>query len=513
MKVATLAARTSTGAPLAWLTVSAAFAYCYWDVFRLLTWQWQTNDVYSYAFLIPPVSAYILWTKRAAIVRATGIPSCRAGLPVLGFGLSLLVLGRAGGFSTLQELSLLVTLAGLVLLIGGERLLGVVWVPLAYLAFTIPVWDAFTERFHWPFQLLSARIAEAILFLAQVPTYRIDAILHLPTVTLEVARACSGVNYLISIVAVAVPYAYFSIARPLRRIAVVGIAVLVAITSNGLRVAFIGGLQYYGLSNSADLHGPNHVLQGMFVAVVGYLALFAAAWFLRERQAAAPIPAGQPPPAGMEGPRRGPWPAPAIIALVALGCVGVFRPFSDVRPVPLNRGDMLPASVGGWSAASGDAGSTPVRAPGADAEWSRRYRNDAFGSIEVYLGYFSSQRTGRKLVGEGGVVLPKPASRSPLALPSGREASVAESETDLDGGRRRLVLAWYDVNGRVTAHPFIAKLLLVRNAVAHRRSNGAVVVLTFETSREPKHARAELRRFGGQILPMMQRTLWTERSR
>jgi EpsI family protein len=487
----------------------AVFLACYFDVLRLLAWQWRSNDVYSYGFLIPVISAYLVWTKRHAVRAALGRPSYRTGVPTLVLGLAMLVAGRAGSLSLLEEFSMVVTLAGIVLLGGGVRVARALWLPLVYLLSALPMWDVFTDPLHAPFQLLAARIGEVLLHVARVPVFRTGILLQLPTVTLEVARACSGVNYLISIVAVAVPYAYLSMSGSVRRITVVALAVLVAILSNGVRVAFIGALQYYGFSAHADLHGPNHVLQGMFVAVVGYIALFAGAWMLEDRSGLKPAGAGGALQGEQNPRRRQPW-QPLIVVAGILAVGALLRPVSEPAPVALAGINALPDAIGRWVSATGQAERSAMRAGRPDVELSREYYSDG-GLIEVYIGYFASQRDGRKLVGYGGADLPESATRVSIAGPALERVYVAEAEVERPGGGSRYVVAWYDLNGRVVTNEYVVKLLTVWNAVFHRRSNGAVVVLTLDASpsADTQHARTVLRGFAADVVPVTRRCLAT----
>ena len=57
----------------------------------------------------------------------------------------------------------------------------------------------------------------------------------------------------------------------------------------------IGALVYYDLG--APLHGPAHVLHGLFVSAIGHVALFVGLWLLgsREQRAAAGAPAAAVP--------------------------------------------------------------------------------------------------------------------------------------------------------------------------------------------------------------------------
>ena len=117
-----------------------------------------------------------------------------------------------------------------------------------------------------------------------IPVFRQGTVVSLPNVTFEVARACSGVNYLIAVLALGLPLAYLYVDGVVRRVTLITVAILIAALSNGLRVGLIGILSY--LEVGSPLHGPFHILQGLFVAGIGYAALFLGLRFIgrKERQ-------------------------------------------------------------------------------------------------------------------------------------------------------------------------------------------------------------------------------------
>ncbi len=490
----------------AFLATIVAFGFAYAGPARLLVLRWYNDDFYSYAFLIPLISAYMLWSQRERVAASIGRPDYLLGVPTLLVSLAALLVGRAGSFAVLQQLSIIPALAGIVLLYAGRRALRAVSLPLLYLLFAVPIWDVFTDPLHEPFQQLTARIGQWAMTAMGVPSYLNDKVLQLPNVTLEVARACSGINYLISVVAIAIPYSYLSLSRTTRRAAVICFAVIVAILSNGLRVAFIGALQYYGISEPADLHGPYHVLQGMFVAVVGYAALFAGAWFLRERGEAThrpPLPA--PAPISMEFVSL----APVALAVGMLFFAALLVSYSDPRPVPLADSNFWPEVIGEWRVGSGLIERTDLRADRPDSEFSRRYHSPGGETLDVYIAYFAVQKEGRKVMGFGGVTLPDSASRVAVPANDGSRPKVAFVEQSVASGGKRYVLAWYDLDGTTAANVYSAKLVTLWNSVVHRRSNGAAITLTLEgqQANDPDRARAVLQAFAADMLPAARRFL------
>ena len=81
-----------TGLP--WLLLLAAFVFVYWAAINEFVYDWAHDDNYSHGFLIPVISAGLLWHKRAAIARVR-IRKSTAGLALLLSGLLLYVAGTA----------------------------------------------------------------------------------------------------------------------------------------------------------------------------------------------------------------------------------------------------------------------------------------------------------------------------------------------------------------------------------------------------------------------------------
>ena len=180
------------------------------------------------------------------------------------------MLGEIGGVATLSEISLLGMIVGLVLLLGGTAYLRVLGFPITYLAFMLPILEDLVAPLHWPLQLITAQQGVTILQMLGFPALVEQQYVVLPHITLEVAGVCSGVNYLISIAAIGLPLAYLALRKLWSRVALILLAVAIGWMANWLRVVLIGVWTSWG---GEGLHGPFHILQGMFVAWVGWCSL------------------------------------------------------------------------------------------------------------------------------------------------------------------------------------------------------------------------------------------------
>jgi len=259
-------------------TLLALFGALYTPVFAILVRSWWGSDIYRHGFLVPFISLFLVWRMRARLAQLPPAPSYAFGVPLVLLAGLMLFVGKLGAvIAVLQELSLLVMIAGLVLLLLGPLYLKALALPILYLLFMIPLLADHTDWVHWPFQLLAANVGVWLLQSVGIPALREAQFIALPRITLEVAEACSGIRLMISVIAIGIPLAYVTQRTWPRRVILVACAVVIGILANSFRVAAIGVWAYFG---GEVLKGPFHVLQAMFAAWVGYVALFVGAWLL-----------------------------------------------------------------------------------------------------------------------------------------------------------------------------------------------------------------------------------------
>lgn len=452
-----------------------AFILCYAAVLKALVGQWWNNDVYSYGFLIPCISLYLVWTRRQELRQMAPSRNYTAGTALVAAGLLMLILGRAAAVMAVQELSLIVTLAGVVLFTLGSAYFKALRLPIGYLFLMIPIWEIFTDRLHLPFQIFSATIGVSLLQFLGFPAHQQGVFVELPTVTLEVAQVCSGVNYLIAVVAIGIPSAYLFLRGWVSRLFLVGMTVGIAILSNGFRVALIGILVHYGANG--DIHGPFHILQGMFVSVVGYVALFGGVLVLSRIQKKQMDSEKTPPPyspalPSAEGTRSGR--AVVILSLVFLA-IASYLHLHRSAPVPLRK-DLsdFPIVIGAWTAYDTASG-IPLRNEDEEKKiLSRTYRSPSGETVHLYVEYLASQEQGSELINYKSDALFKESVEVPVKLDSRRQVRV-NRRIHREGEQTKVMLFWYDFNGTTIADRYGAKLHAMWEAVAFGRTNGAMI--------------------------------------
>lgn len=442
------------------------FLFCYGPILVGMVLQWWNVSFYSYAFLIPVVSAYLVWIRRDQLLALVPQPHYMGGAILLGAGILALLIGQAGGIKALQQVSLLITLPGMVLWLFGKAVLRALWLPISFLWFMLPIWEVLADPLHVPFQVFSANLGVMFLRGVGIPVFQDGVFIYLPNITLEVARACSGVNYLIAVLATSIPLATIVLTAVWKRVVLVLLAMAVSALANSLRVALIGMLAYYDLSG--DLHGPYHILHGVFVSLIGYGVIFGGLWVLSR---------GQQPVvyAGSGRLWKFSWDQVRIAWIglaMFLVLVGVLRYVDRSQPVPLKQSlSELSLQNAGWV----EKEVVPIgKVEGADQSVSRSYHGISGGDVRLSLWYFESQTQGKELVSPGTAKLHADAKRVRLNIREQRDIELNRRFTH-DGNRAQMVLFWYDLNGRILANPQMVKLYTAYDAVVHGRTNGALV--------------------------------------
>jgi exosortase len=110
----------------------------YYAILYKMGVQWYDDPDYSHGFLVPLMAAYFVWERRERLLAIPVQPSL-AGIGLLGAGLVMLIVGSVGAELYLQRTSLIVVLAGLVLLILGRASLHLLVFPIVFLLFMVPL--------------------------------------------------------------------------------------------------------------------------------------------------------------------------------------------------------------------------------------------------------------------------------------------------------------------------------------------------------------------------------------
>ena len=259
--------RTVSWLPILWFT--ALLVAAYFPVLQHLVEQWSTDEDVGHGFFVPVVAGYIAWQRRDEILAVERKPAWW-GLGVMLWGALQGFIGSLGAELFLQRTAVLITLVGLLLVLGGKRLVRALAFPLLLLPFMIPIPAVIYNQITFPLQLFASRVAEATLSLLGIPVLRDGNILELASQKLSVAEACSGIRSLLSLSFLSLVYAYFFDKNVWMRWVLLAATVPIAILANSGRVTITGILSEI---DTELAHGFFHSLEGWIIFLIALAML------------------------------------------------------------------------------------------------------------------------------------------------------------------------------------------------------------------------------------------------
>jgi len=252
--------------------LAGAVLWIYGGILSSLARQWASDDNYSHGFFVVPLALYFIWERRSQLKAAPLAPSA-AGVLILVLSLGVLIAGLLGAELFLTRISLIGVLSGTVLYVWGRHHFRILVFPLAFLILMVPLPTIIFNQIAFPLQLLASRAGEMVIGLAGIPVVREGNVLQLPSQTLEVAEACSGIRSLVSLIMLAIVLGHFTEPRISRRVLLAIAAVPIAIVANAARVAGTGLISEWVSPAAAD--GFLHTFSGWLLFVVAFIGLVA----------------------------------------------------------------------------------------------------------------------------------------------------------------------------------------------------------------------------------------------
>ena len=233
--------------------------------------QWWNISTYNHILFVPPILAWLVWIRRHELARLTP----RAWMPgLIGVAASLLVwlLGELAGVNLVAQAGAVGALQASVVAPVGPRVAAGLLFPLGYMVFLVPFGDELVPML----QMFTADIVIALTRLSGIPAVVDGVFIDTPAGLFEVAEACSGVKFLIAMIALGVLIAQTCFIRWPRRAVFLAACIAVPIVTNGVRA---WGTIYIAQSQGIEFAaGFDHIFYGwIFFAIVVCLIL-GVAW-------------------------------------------------------------------------------------------------------------------------------------------------------------------------------------------------------------------------------------------
>ncbi len=498
---------TSTGKRLPlWLTALAlcALLAIFWPTFVSIAAIWERSETFAHGYIIFPISAYLIWQRRAELLAADFRPDWRAALLLLALGSGWL-LAHAGGVQVIEQYAAVASIPLIVWGMLGWRAVRTILFPLAFLLLAVP----FGEFLIPPLMNFTADFVVTALQITGMPVYREGTFFTIPSGQWSVVEGCSGLRYLIASFTLGTLYAYLTYRSAKRRIIFSLLSVLVPIIANGLRAYMIVMIAH--LSDMQLALGVDHYIYGWVFFGLVMLLLFWIGAFWREDEA--PETEKSAPAAPGRAVERGAF-IKAIVLMIAVTLPwALYAQFLDARSaVKVQVTIPAPIPAKGWQAQTTPPADWKPSYQNASAEWLGAYTREG-KTVGVYVAYYRTQHQGAELINSQNIMIPQ---KHPVWSNVGekarkitlRDRSKTIRQTLLRSpDQRLLVWDWNRLGNEYTVNPYLAKLLLAKAKLTGQHDDGAAIIIATPYAGSSEAAAATLQSFADEMLPAIDSSL------
>lgn len=475
--------------------------FAFGDGLSELLHRWSTQDEYNHGYMIPVISIWLLWLRRRALLDSFGQPHW-AGALIVGLSIAMLIIGELTAIYLLLQVGFLVALSGIVVATGGFSLLRVAALPIAFLAFSIPLPYFIDAMLSWRLQLLSSELGVLFLTLFAVPVYLEGNMIDLGVYKIQVVEACSGLRYLYPFLSLGFLAAYLFHAPLWQRWLIVLSTIPITIGMNSARIGMIGILVKYFGPGAAE--GFLHVFEGWVIFLVCALLLWLEVWALAKLNGKGFFEAWGAPPTMSYTAVRAYLPRLSRTSLLTVAILIAAVPavvFLDGREEIVPERDRFvsfPRTLGDWKSELSYLEPRVEHALGLTDYVLADFRNGTTVPVNLYIAYYESQRKGvsphsPSVCIPGGGWLITDHKRIDVALDGIAAATPVNRVVISRNSYRQLVYYWFDQRGRKIASEWFMKGYLLLDALYQNRTDGALVRLTTQVRESEDIAEADAR--------------------
>jgi len=282
-----------------WSRYGIWLAFCgviFWKPLLRLAEYALHNSEASHILLIPWIAAWLVYTERRKIVAGrTDLAAAMLVLvPALALGASVLLGAIASPIDSLSAVTLsfvLFLIAGFICFFGRATAKRMRF-PLAFLLLIVPLPEGLLGRVIYWLQAGSSDVAEVLFDWSGTPILRDGFVFRLPSVSIEVAKECSGIRSSMALLILALLVAHFSFTKLWKQAVFVVAGLLLMLVKNGIRIATLTLLATY--VNPDFLHGSLHRDGGVVFFLIGLALLWPVYWLLRRGEPVAATTPGAP---------------------------------------------------------------------------------------------------------------------------------------------------------------------------------------------------------------------------
>ena len=272
------------------LLLAGGFALLYGPAYlELSTTVWATDEQ-GHGPIILALACWLLFNQRHTLAALPTKPVPWLGWPVLVFALALYALGRSQDIIMFAMGSQILLLAALLLLFHSARGLRLVWFPLFFLIFMVPLPEALVAAVTAPLKSAVSAVASNLLYDLGYPVGRSGVMMTVGPYQLLVADACAGLNSMFTLEALGMLYMnLMRYTSPARNITLAILLIPTAFAANIVRVMILVLVTYHFGDEAGQ--GFVHGFAGMvlFMVALGLMLMLdrALGLFFSNHKAAA----------------------------------------------------------------------------------------------------------------------------------------------------------------------------------------------------------------------------------
>lgn len=478
----------------------AALLLAYWGGLGEVVTRWDRQEEYGHGYFIPVLTAWMLWRRKDALQASMGSGAWQ-GLAVVGIGVFALLLGELTALFILIQYGFLISLAGLVLCLGGSGIFRLSVVPIVFLAFAIPLPYFIEAKLTAGMQLLSSQIGVAVLRVLGSAVFLEGNVIDLGEYKLQVVEACSGLRYLYPLLSIGFLMGFMYRAPFWQRSVVFLTTVPITIFMNSLRIAMVGLLVERWGSDMAD--GFLHYFEGWIVFMLCLGMLLGEIWLFerigsgRKVFDCLDLPEVSPvKPKFLPRSFNAPLAGAILLLILAIAGQQLMNSRQELQPVRSSLAT-FPLKLGQWQAKESGLSQQVESALGLDDYILADYRRTDEPTVNFYVAYYGSQRKGVSphspavcMPGGGWAITSLEPVRMVVKgeLPFNAYRVVIERDN-----RRQLVYYWFEGRGRRVANEYLVKWNLFVDALFKNRTDGALVRITTPLLQEESTEQADIR--------------------
>ncbi|BAN35175.1 EpsI family protein [Sulfuricella denitrificans skB26] len=461
----------------------------YFEGLKALVAMWDTKEEYSYGYMIPFITLFLIWQRKDLLERIDFNGSW-AGFVLVLVGLALFLLGNLSTLFLIVHYSFLVVVLGLVLAFCGWQGFKIVAVPLLFLAFMIPLPSFLLTELSTRLQFISSEIGVWVIRLFGISVFLEGNVIDLGSLKLQVVEACSGLRYLFPLMTLGFISAYFFKAAFWKRAFVFLSSIPVTVLMNSFRIGIIGvTVEYWGKEMA---EGFLHDFEGWAVFMACTAVLVVEMWVLSKignkrlplREAfGLELPAHTPEGAQV---RSRELTKPFLSALFVVMAVSIVTMLMPERvEVPPQRKDFstFPLELGSWKGKDNRLEQIYLDALKLDDYLLVDFSEEPGKPVNLYMAYYATQRKGesahspRTCIPGGGWTMVGLAEHVVEGVTmNGRPLVVNRAVIQL-GEQKQLTYYWFQQRGRVITNEYLVKWFIFWDALTRNRTDGALVRL------------------------------------